>query len=208
MLSLVAEGAERRIPRCPLPSQGAQVYVKRQAGVDFGNTASMGRNGVRCTARAPAIRKGKEIVMVLPFSKSPYYRTAILFWFSMSLAGQLLGPLPIMSQAAPTLPSQGVSPIRQEHERIIRETAAQAASGAQSNQESSPSSPSGKKQRAILRANFAQLKRDAGDLADLAKALQDELNKSNENLLPLGVVEKANKIEKLAKRIKGSARGF
>jgi len=52
------------------------------------------------------------------------------------------------------------------------------------------------------------MKRDAGELADLAKALQEELNKSNENILSLDIVDKADKIEKLAKRIKGTARGY
>jgi hypothetical protein len=78
----------------------------------------------------------------------------------------------------------------------------------QSNEESSQSSPAGKRDRAILKANLEKMKRDAGELTDLAKALQEELNKSNENLLPLGVVEKAGKIEKLAKRIKRTARGL
>jgi hypothetical protein len=52
------------------------------------------------------------------------------------------------------------------------------------------------------------MKRDAGELADLAKALQDQLNKSNENILSLDIVDKADKIERLAKRIKTTARGF
>jgi N-acetylglucosamine kinase-like BadF-type ATPase len=52
------------------------------------------------------------------------------------------------------------------------------------------------------------MKHDAGELTDLAKALQQELNKSNENILSLDIVEKAAKIEKLAKRIKESARGY
>ncbi len=68
---------------------------------------------------------------------------------------------------------------------------------------SSPMTP--KQQRELLKANFAKMKKDADDLADLAKSLQDELNKSNENVLSLDVVEKADKIEKLAKRIKSSA---
>ena len=52
------------------------------------------------------------------------------------------------------------------------------------------------------------MKRDADELADLAKSLQEDLNKSNQNVFSLGVVDKADKIEKLAKRIKGTARGY
>jgi hypothetical protein len=68
-----------------------------------------------------------------------------------------------------------------------------------------PSPLTPKQQRAVLKANFAKMKEDADQLADLAKALQEDLNKSNENVLSLGVVEKADKIEKLAKKIKSAA---
>jgi hypothetical protein len=52
------------------------------------------------------------------------------------------------------------------------------------------------------------MKRDIEELAALAQALQEELNKSNENLLSLTIVDKAERIEKLAKRIKSTAKGF
>jgi hypothetical protein len=62
--------------------------------------------------------------------------------------------------------------------------------------------------RNILKSNFEKMKRDANELADLAKALQEELNKSNENILSWDIIDKADRIGKLAKKIKGSARGF
>jgi hypothetical protein len=65
-----------------------------------------------------------------------------------------------------------------------------------------------KQKRDLLKQNFEKMKRDAEELAALTKALQEELDKSNENLLSLQVVDKAEKIEKLAKRIKSTARGF
>jgi hypothetical protein len=65
-----------------------------------------------------------------------------------------------------------------------------------------------KQKKDLLKDNFAKMKRDADELADLAKSLQEDLNKSNENVFSLGVVDKADKIEKLAKKIKGTARGF
>ena len=146
--------------------------------------------------------------MTFLFCKSSFYRTAILLWFSASLAGLMLGPLPIISQTAVTARSQGVTRAQQEQEKIVTETADRSASDAQSNGQSSHSSPTGKTDRAILKASLQKMKRDAGELTDLAKALQEELSKSNENLLPLGVVGKAAKIEKLARKIKGAARGF
>jgi hypothetical protein len=65
-----------------------------------------------------------------------------------------------------------------------------------------------KQKRNLLKQNFEKMKRDAEELATLAKALQEDLDKSNENLLSWQVVNKAEKIEKLAKRIKSTARGF
>jgi len=65
-----------------------------------------------------------------------------------------------------------------------------------------------KQKKDLLKDNFEKMKRDADELADLAKSLQEDLNKSNENVFSLGVVDKADKIEKLAKKIKGTARGY
>ena len=65
-----------------------------------------------------------------------------------------------------------------------------------------------KQKKDLLKDHFEKMKRDADELADLAKSLQEDLNKSNENVFSLGVVDKADKIEKLAKRIKGTARGY
>jgi hypothetical protein len=67
---------------------------------------------------------------------------------------------------------------------------------------------SGKQKRNLMKANFEKMKRDSDELVDLAKSLQEDLGKSNENVLSLQIIEKAEKIEKLAKRIKGTARGF
>jgi hypothetical protein len=70
------------------------------------------------------------------------------------------------------------------------------------------STPSGTKNRALAKANFEKAKADAEQLSELAKALQLELDKSNGNILSLDVIDKAGKIEKLAKRIRGTAKGF
>ena len=65
-----------------------------------------------------------------------------------------------------------------------------------------------KQKRELLKDQFEKMKRDADELAGLAKSLQDDLSKSNENVLSLQIVEKAEKIEKLARKIKSQARGF
>ena len=75
--------------------------------------------------------------------------------------------------------------------------------------EAAPSTPLSKKQKQdLLKDNFAKMKRDADELEELAKSLQEDLDKSNENVLSLKVVDKAERIEKLARRIKGTARGY
>jgi hypothetical protein len=62
-----------------------------------------------------------------------------------------------------------------------------------------------KQQRDLLKANYQKMKQEVDELAGLAKSLQDELNKSNQNILSLQIVDKADKIEKLAKKIKSEA---
>jgi hypothetical protein len=143
----------------------------------------------------------KDIGMANLFYKSYFYRTAILLWLFVTLAGQMLGvPRIISATAAPSHPEATTQADGPE--------TPQRSPRSQSDQESSQSPLSGKQKSDLLKANFEKMKRDAGELADLAKALQDELNKSNENILSLDIVDKAEKIEKLAKRIKGTARGF
>ena len=63
-----------------------------------------------------------------------------------------------------------------------------------------------KQQQELLKSNFEKLKRDADELAALAKSLQQDLDKSNENVLSLKVLDRAEKIEKLAKKIKSEAK--
>ena len=67
---------------------------------------------------------------------------------------------------------------------------------------------SGKHQRDLLKFKFEKMKEDADELAELAKSLQEDLDESNENVLSVEVVQKAEKIEKLAKKIRSAARGF
>lgn len=75
-------------------------------------------------------------------------------------------------------------------------------------QETVPSTELPAKQKQdLLKSNFEKMKRDADELASLAKSLQQDLDKSNQNVLSLKIVNKAEKIEKLAKKIKEVAKG-
>src|SRR6266581_3364283 len=64
-----------------------------------------------------------------------------------------------------------------------------------------------KQKQELLKSNFEKMKRDGDELAELAKSLQEDLDKSNRNVLSLKVVERAEKIEKLARKIKTAAKG-
>jgi hypothetical protein len=65
-----------------------------------------------------------------------------------------------------------------------------------------------KRKKALLDYNFKKLKQHAQDLAELAKSLQAEVDKSNENVLSLEIVKKADQAEKLARKIKNEAKGY
>jgi hypothetical protein len=138
--------------------------------------------------------------MALLFFKFSFWRTAILLGLLLSFTGLWLDDPPLLYASAASSPSRPTSdaPGPQADPNLRQ---------AQTNPESSL--PLSQKQKNdLLKSNFEKMKRDAGELADLAKALQEELNKSNENILSLDIVDKADKIEKLAKRIKGTARGY
>lgn len=63
-----------------------------------------------------------------------------------------------------------------------------------------------KQEKDLRKYRFEKLKDHAAELAKLSAALKEELDKSNENILSLEVVEKAEKIEKLAKKIQDEAK--
>ncbi len=65
-----------------------------------------------------------------------------------------------------------------------------------------------KQRQELLKTNLDKMRRDADEIADLAKSLQEDLRKANQNVLSLTVVQRAEKIEKLAKKIKETARGY
>jgi hypothetical protein len=136
--------------------------------------------------------------MTLLFCKSSYYRAGILLWLLMSLAGPMPGtPRVFPATDEPSAPQSRNQTTSRTPQAPIDQTVAE------------PLSPLSRKQkRDLLKSNFEKLKRDTDELSDLAKALQQELNKSNENILSLDVVDKADKIEKLAKRIKTSVHSY
>jgi len=155
-----------------------------------------------------AANKGKDMKMAIIFHKASLCRTSILLWLLVGSAALLPGSLGALFATADTSPPQGISAKRMEDEAVVNKMASQSEAQVNENEDARPSSLTKKQRRNLMKANFEKMKRDAGQLTDLAKALQEELNKSNENILSLDIVDKADKIEKLAKKIKGTARGF
>ena len=72
--------------------------------------------------------------------------------------------------------------------------------------ETSPLSP--KQKLNIMQSNFARSKTDAAELAALAKGLREELDKPNVNVLSLEVMNRVDRIQKLAKKIREETKGF
>ena len=52
------------------------------------------------------------------------------------------------------------------------------------------------------------MKKNADQLAEMAKALQNQINHSSENVLSLDIIKKAEEIEKLARKVKNEAKGY
>lgn len=65
-----------------------------------------------------------------------------------------------------------------------------------------------KQQKELLKSQLKNMRKDAAEMAELAASIQSDLDKTTENELPLRVVSKAEQVEKLAKRIKNTAKGF
>jgi hypothetical protein len=64
-----------------------------------------------------------------------------------------------------------------------------------------------KQKKSIMNSNFEKSKRDAAELAALASQLRDELNKPNVDTLSLEGMNRIERIEKLAKKIREEMKG-
>ena len=65
-----------------------------------------------------------------------------------------------------------------------------------------------KQKRYIAHVNLERSKSDAAELAALAKALREDLNKPNPNGLSLEAMARIDRIQKLAKKIREQTKGF
>jgi hypothetical protein len=108
------------------------------------------------------------------------------------IAVTFLEPVPALMQSRQTIQVPSGPPEDNRPHRLVDETP----------------SLSDKQKVSIMRANFEKSKSDAAELAALAKGLREELDKPNVSVLSLGVISRAEKIEKLAKKIRDETKGF
>jgi len=65
-----------------------------------------------------------------------------------------------------------------------------------------------RRQKALNKERFAELKRDTDKLLELATELKNHVDKADENMLSLEVLKKTEQIEKLAKSVKDKMKGY
>ncbi len=65
-----------------------------------------------------------------------------------------------------------------------------------------------KQAKALNKERHEDLKKDTDKLLELAQQLKEHVDKTNENMLSLDVIKKAEEIEKLAKRVREKMRGY
>ncbi len=65
-----------------------------------------------------------------------------------------------------------------------------------------------RRRKALNKARFTELKRDADKLLELATELKTHVDKSDENMLSLDVLKKTEQIEKLAKSVRDKMKGY
>lgn len=124
----------------------------------------------------------------------------IIFWgLLVPLAFLMPAIAPAQSTNNPN--TQTTTPTQQSPVTIHRALADQVT-------ENPPPTLSAKQRQSILQANFAKSKADSAELAAMAKNLLEELNKPGVDILSLEVANRADKIEKLAKKIREETKGF
>lgn len=72
----------------------------------------------------------------------------------------------------------------------------------------SPEPLNPKMTKSIMESNFAKSKKDAAELAALAKQLREELDKPDANPLSAEVTNRIDRIQKLAKKIRDEMKGY
>lgn len=65
-----------------------------------------------------------------------------------------------------------------------------------------------KQKQEILKDKYKKMKQDATEITKLANELQKSVNSSSSQILSVKIIENAEKIQKLAKKIRDDAKGY
>lgn len=110
---------------------------------------------------------------------------------SLVLIAALL-PVPVFGQASDTSTLPSSAPQFQQHK---------------AEQEPLDKDIEKRMEKARLEERYRNLKRDSQKLLELATELKQYVDKANENVLSMEVVNKCDEIEKLAKKVRGRMKG-
>lgn len=135
-------------------------------------------------------------------TRSRYFAGVILSW-GLLIAVTCLTPALVPAQSLQNTQSEGTTLNHAGGHRELSPTPV----GSDARSDALPSL-SVKQKLSIVYANFEKSKSDAEELAALAKGLREELDKPNINALSFEVLNRAEKIEKLARKIREETRGF
>jgi len=140
--------------------------------------------------------KAQPLTRSHPFAKLPGIILGLLLTFSclIPVAAHAQSqtttppPMPLLDRDGRTL-----APLLDADGRVVRTE--------------NPPPLTNKQKKSIMNSNFERSKRDAAELAALASRLREELSKPNVDALSLESMNRIERIEKLAKKIRDETKG-
>ncbi|MFZ0962524.1 MAG: hypothetical protein WAO35_16640 [Terriglobia bacterium] len=156
---------------------------------DSGMSRTPSSRGQNHDTRQSWARWGNGVTLT-PLHRSGRWRGGILRW-GLLIAVTCLTPAPVPVQSLP-IPHAQADDVPTPNPKIQDE----------------PSPLSAKQRQKLMQANLDKSKSDAAELAALAKELREELDKPNANALSPDNMNRIEKIEKLAKRIRDEMKGY
>lgn len=144
---------------------------------------------------------GKDTTMIRPEGFAQQRRAILCLGLLIIFIGMM--PAALRAQSNPPPPTQGTEINHAGGHRMLSAVTEDSTVRSDGTHDLSD-----KQKRSIMHANFEKSKSDAAELAALAKGLREELDKPNVSVLSLDVMNRIDKIEKLAKKIREETKGF
>lgn len=150
----------------------------------------------------PSVQFGRVVTTIRAQDFTMQRRVILAVGLLITLS--FLTPVPAAAQSTANSGTQGTEMNHAGGHRMLSALPDDAANSR--NDGSQTLTP--KQRQSIVHANFEKSKTDAAELAALAKGLREELDKPDVNVLSLEVMNRIDKIEKLAKKIREETKGF